>query len=66
MRGKWSKKDKPVPLTLLEKDKLILLEWEHRTAFWARRIKMAAQPRKTQEVVNTPRPRILGKGKVVR
>ncbi len=45
MKGKWVKKDKPAPLTLLEKDKLTLLEWGHRTAFWARRKVYASQPR---------------------
>ena len=53
MGSKWTHKDRPKPPTLLEQEKTTLEDWKVRTNFWARRIKLAAQPRRIEPQVLT-------------
>ncbi len=48
MGSKWVKKEKPVPMNVLEQEKKRMEDWKVRTAFWERRRKYTAQPRQTQ------------------
>lgn len=53
MGSNWAHKERSNPPNILEQEKMATEAWKVRTAFWHRRLRMAAQIRKVEPQVLT-------------